>query len=288
LSLSVGLGALTPEEERFHFKMWAINKSPLIIGGILDDKFPKHTLDILSKKEIIAINQDPDGKPAHLVRRFTDEEWDVWRGDLSGGKQVLGIANWKNQSRDIEFDLRSIGIESANVRDPWTPKDIGRRHGTQSFDLNAHELKLWVLSNIEKIKNPPKSTGYHNAVNGTRTGSAIRTECRDCQYLSRVQYLGKGSTLTFSYVSTKTPGKKLMGIDFVNFDHDDNNIRRINVAVNGGSPKGWAVPLSGQSWKEYWRLNIEVDGFKSGENTIVFSGAGDGWAPDMVGFDIFE
>lgn len=271
--------------------MWAINKSPLIIGAILDDSFPKHSLETLSKKEIIAINQDPNGKPANLVRRYA-EEWDVWHGELSGGKQVLGIANWKAQNRNVQFDLRSMGIESADVRDPWTPQDMGRRSGLQTFDLNAHELKLWVLSNIEMTKTPPSSTGYHHAVDGTLTGSAKSDYCTgsDCKYGSRVRYLGRGSTATYSSVSAKTPGTKVMGIDFVNFDHSDNNIRKINIAINSASSKSWAVPLSGQSWNEYTRLNIEIDGFKDGANTVVFSGVGDddGWAPDVVGFDVYE
>jgi hypothetical protein len=57
--------------------MWAINKSPLIIGAALDPKrLSKASLDILSNKEIIAINQDSLAKQAQLVRRNTEDEWD--------------------------------------------------------------------------------------------------------------------------------------------------------------------------------------------------------------------
>ena len=272
--------------------MWAINKSPLIIGAILDGSFPKHSLETLSKTEIIAINQDPDGKPANLVRRFTEEEWDVWHGDLAGGKQVLGIANWWTQDRKVQFDLRSLSIESANVRDPWTQTNTGRRTGLQTFDLAGHELKLWVLSNIEYSKYAINPTGSYSAANASLTDKAIYGKCPDytvCNYVDRIRFLGKGSSATFSSVFTKTSGTKRMGIEFVNFDHSDNNIRRLEISVNGGKPKWWAMPLSGQSWNEKGRLNIEVEGFvDNGNNSIVFSGVGENWAPDIVGFDIFE
>jgi len=98
--------------------MWAINKSPLIIGAI-PDEMPQDSLETLKKKEIIAINQDSLGKAARLVQRYTEEQYDIWLGDLSGNKKVLGVANWKGEDRNINFDLRTIGIEAADVRDPW-------------------------------------------------------------------------------------------------------------------------------------------------------------------------
>jgi hypothetical protein len=56
--------------------MWAINKSPLIIGAALDpDRLDKVSLDILSNKEVIALNQDSLAKQAQLVRRNTEDEW---------------------------------------------------------------------------------------------------------------------------------------------------------------------------------------------------------------------
>jgi hypothetical protein len=55
--------------------MWAINKSPLIIGAALDpDRLDKVSLDILSNKEVIALNQDSLAKQAQLVRRNTEDE----------------------------------------------------------------------------------------------------------------------------------------------------------------------------------------------------------------------
>lgn len=58
--LEVGNGGLTPDEERTHFALWTILNSPLLLGNDLRNMSPQ-TLDILTNKEIIAINQDSLG-----------------------------------------------------------------------------------------------------------------------------------------------------------------------------------------------------------------------------------
>jgi hypothetical protein len=36
-------------------------------------------------------------------------------------------------------------------------------------------------------------------------------------------------------------------------------------------------------------MTVEVDNFEAGkDNTVVFEGFGKGWAPDLVGFEVFE
>jgi alpha-galactosidase len=74
----VGLGTLNYEEERFHFSLWAINKSPLVIGAPMNTSITTNgSLSILSNQEIIAINQDPLNEQAQLVRRYTEESYDI-------------------------------------------------------------------------------------------------------------------------------------------------------------------------------------------------------------------
>jgi hypothetical protein len=53
-----GNGGLNYEEAKSHFTAWALMKSPLLIGTNLS-AIDQPTLDILTNKEIIAINQDP-------------------------------------------------------------------------------------------------------------------------------------------------------------------------------------------------------------------------------------
>jgi alpha-galactosidase len=281
--------------------MWAINKSPLIIGAAVDpDKLNQHSLEILSNKEVIALNQDPLARQAQLVRRYTEEGYDIWLGELSGSRQVLGIANWKNDSQTVNIDLASLGIGSAQANDVWAAKDVGKVEGVQKVDLVGHELRLWIFSNIT-VAAPLKSTGYHSASNATLSGAAKLVSCSSGNCLptgSKIGSIASGSSATFTKVVASSPGKKILGVDFVNYDYAfetawqwGDNARNATISVNGCAAKRWAFPLSGGNWEESGRLTVEVDGFAEGaNNTVVFGGYGNAtsWAPDFVGFEILE
>lgn len=111
--LQVGNGGLMYEEEVSliiihsfvtlqiaHFSLWAALKSPLLISTDLT-RITQASLDILMNTEIIAINQDPLGKSAHLVYRGYNNGWlglgkkvkyDIWAGDLVNGEYVVSMA----------------------------------------------------------------------------------------------------------------------------------------------------------------------------------------------------
>ncbi|KAK9780819.1 putative Alpha-galactosidase [Seiridium cardinale] len=301
--LIVGLKALSLEEERFHFGLWAINKSPLGIGAAIDTSLtPQESLDILSNAEVIAINQDALGEPAKLVRRYTEEEYDLWAGNLSNSRIVVGISNWRNDSRCVTLDLVSVlGVASASARDVWAATDLGTLTGSQAFDLDGHELKLLVLSNIEFSTTVPQSSGYYTATSGTLSGQAAIVSCSSNTCLPTGQkvsdiYPGTSSSVTFSSVSASTSGVKLLGVDFINYDIAlatawdwGDNTRNATISVNGGEARRWAFPISGGDWSDTGRLLIEVDGFTEGAgNQVVFAAVGDNLAPDLVGFEVFE
>ncbi|KAL7625540.1 hypothetical protein AAE478_004760 [Parahypoxylon ruwenzoriense] len=299
--LIVGLNALSLQEEKFHFGMWAINKSPLNIGAPTDPKLtPTASLDVLRNEEAIAINQDPLGKQARLVRRYTEEEWDIWAGELSGSRMVLGIANWKNDSQVVEFDLSaSVNVSEAHARDVWAAQDIGAVSGLQKLELAGHEMRLLVLSDIVASTSPPTSTGqYYSAANATLSGGATEVSCggADCVPAgSKVGDIYPGASVTFDSVVASSGGKRVLGVDFINYELAldsawgwGSNTRNMTVAINGGRAKRWAFPISGGNWFESDKMLIEVDGFVAGENQIVFGASGNWPAPDLVGFEVFE
>ncbi|KAF3353704.1 Zinc finger CCCH domain-containing protein 59 [Verticillium dahliae VDG1] len=259
--LIIGLGALSYEEERFHFGFWSLMKSPLFIGGVMDRaEIPAESLKIMSNEEAIAINQDPLAKAAELVIRYTEEEWDIWAGELSGGRKALGIANWKNETQTVNVDLSLIGVASAKTRDIWAHAD-GAIAGTQEVKLAPHELRLLVLSDIEETA-APKEAYYYSIVNATLAGGARLVDCQPDEC---------------------APVQKKAG----NIGGDwESNSRNLTVSVNQADGKRWAFPLAGGDWFETGRLLIELDGFVAGdENEVVFTAPTQGrFAPDLVGF----
>ena len=281
--------------------MWAINKSPLKIGAPLAlDIVPVESIDILSNTEVIAINHDSLSKQARLIRRYTEEEWDLWAGELSGSRMVLGVANWKNEPQTVSVNLAALGVQEANARDVWAHEDLGRLSGG-TWDLKGHEMKLLVLSEISNPSSAPNGTGFHAAENAKLSGSVVVESCADVEGEclpagSRARHIARDSTVTFEGITSNGEGTKLLGVDFINYEIATDsawdwgsNTRNMTVAVNGGKAKRWAFPISGGDWLEADRMFIEVDGFLDGDtNTVSFAGFEDSYAPDLVGFEIFE
>ena len=60
------VGGLTHTEQRAHFAMWCMLAAPLVLGN--DPRYMKsETLEILTNKWLIEINQDPLAKQARKV-----------------------------------------------------------------------------------------------------------------------------------------------------------------------------------------------------------------------------
>lgn len=308
--LIVGLKALSLEEERFHFGMWAINKSPLIIGAPIDTSItPTESLELLNNSGVIALNQDSLGKQAQLVRRYTTEQYDVWAGELSGSRIVLGLANWYNDSQSVTVSLPAdLGIASATARDVWAAQDLGTINSTYETTLNGHELRLIILSDIvNATAGTQQSVGYYTAsTDATLSGAATVVSCASGTCLpagSKVGNIGEGDSaaaVTFSGVTASSAGTKLLGVDFINYDvalatswGSGDNTRNLTIAVNEPAGNGTriAFPISGGDWYDTGRLYVYVDGFVAGDgNEVVFTAYGDegSWAPDLVGMEVFE
>lgn len=312
--LTIGLGSrtkLTENEERFEMTMWAIEKSPLVIGAPMNKSLtPASSLAILGNEEVIAINQDKLAQQAKLIRRYTEEEYDIFAGALAGEKMVVAIPNWSNSSKSVDFDLAVIGVKTADARDVWAAKDLGKINGTTALSLAGHEAKLLVLSSIEKTHKLHTRSTYYAASHGTLANNATLIDCTSacvpyrwnnctnaCAPTKAKVALSVGASITFSNVAAgRKGGKKLVGVDYINYDvalqsawTNGTNTRNLTLSVNGGTPKRWAFPISGGDWYETGRLNVEVDGFKAGSgNTVQVAAPGIDPGADLVGIQVYQ
>ncbi|KAF4535471.1 Alpha-galactosidase precursor [Lasiodiplodia theobromae] len=302
--LVIGLNVLSLEEERFHFTMWAINKSPLTIGAPMSATLtPQASLDILGNEEALAINQDALGEQARLVRRYTEEEYDIWAGNLTDDRLVVAVANWRNASQTVALNLSSpaLGIAAAGaVRDVWGARDLGAADGSEelTLELAGHEAKLLVLSDITRTNTELVEAQYYPVTDAVvEGGTATITQCGsgadECLPVgSKAVNLYPGATVTFSNVSSGA----LLAIDYINYDvalqsawSTGSNTRNLTLSVNGGGPKRWALPISGGDWFETGRLEVEVEGLDQGDGNVVVVGApGPDPAPDLVGLAVLE
>jgi len=136
--LEVGNGGMTDTEYRSHFSLWAILAAPLIAGNDLRNMTPP-IHDILTNKEVIAINQDPLGRQGERVWKQGDLE--VWAKPMRDGSRAVVLFNRGGSEQTITVNWEDIsypGHLGAAVRDLWEHKDLGRFTGKFSAPVASH------------------------------------------------------------------------------------------------------------------------------------------------------
>ncbi|KAK9115471.1 hypothetical protein Sjap_014418 [Stephania japonica] len=144
--LEVGNGGMTTEEYRSHFSIWALAKAPLLIGCDIRS-MSNVTLELLSNKEVIAVNQDKLGVQGKKVKKEGDLE--VWAGGLSGGR--VGVVLWNRGGSNARISAlwSDIGLEPSavvDVRDLWAHSSKGSLKGHLSAMVDSHACKMFVVT----------------------------------------------------------------------------------------------------------------------------------------------
>jgi alpha-galactosidase len=138
--LEVGNGGMATNEYRAHFSLWAILAAPLIAGNDLRNMVPE-IKEILTNKEIIAINQDALGRQASRVWKEGDLE--IWAKPLKGGGRAAVLLNRGASEAEIAAPWTVLGYPehlSATVRDLWSRKDLGKFTGKFSAKVPSHDV----------------------------------------------------------------------------------------------------------------------------------------------------
>ncbi len=140
----VGAGA-SNIEYRTHFSMWSILSSPLLTGTDLRD-LDQYTLQTLTNKEVIALNQDALGIQA--ARVAVDGEMQVFAKPLSDGSWAVALLNRGSPTIDYAFDWRkALGLSwsKAKIRDLWQHQDKGVFEQAYQVEVIGHEAKVLRL-----------------------------------------------------------------------------------------------------------------------------------------------
>jgi alpha-galactosidase len=140
--LEVGNGGMTATEYRAHFSLWCILAAPLMAGNDLRQMTPEIT-EILTNREVIAVDQDPLGLQGRRVRREGDS--DVWAKQLADGGRAVALLNRAAAPAQISVSWADIGYPahlSAGVRDLWAKKDLGKHTGSFGATVPAHGVVM--------------------------------------------------------------------------------------------------------------------------------------------------
>lgn len=138
--LEVGNGGMNEDEYRTHFSLWAILAAPLIAGNDLTKMTP-YTVEILTNREVIAVDQDPLGKQGFRVAQ--EGPFEVWMKPMSDGSKVVGLFNRQRTVEQMTVNFSQIGVQGeANVRDLWLKKDLGTFRDSYSAYVPTHGVVL--------------------------------------------------------------------------------------------------------------------------------------------------
>ncbi|GGB76452.1 hypothetical protein GCM10007424_15570 [Flavobacterium suaedae] len=147
--LEVGNG-MTVAEDRSHFAMWCMVASPLIAGNDFRE-MTDETLEILTNKDMIAINQDKLGIQG--FRYSAEDGLEVWAKPLSNGDWAMTFLNRSESDKKINFDWSENAIKDElnnistsfdttvyNIKNIWEDKKAGTTKKNFKSKIAPHDV----------------------------------------------------------------------------------------------------------------------------------------------------
>jgi alpha-galactosidase len=144
--LEIGNGGMTEDEYKVHMTLWAMLAAPLLAGNDLRDMSPAIAA-ILTNPNVIAVDQDKEGKQGRRVNKSGDQE--IWARSLSGGEAAVALFN--RGAGGAQFTLRwsELGLESAptHVRDLWTHSELNPHDQQFVTTVPSHGVVFLRIAN---------------------------------------------------------------------------------------------------------------------------------------------
>ncbi|MEC3911694.1 glycoside hydrolase family 27 protein [Sphingobium sp. CR2-8] len=132
----------TPDEQKTLMTLWAIARSPLIMGGDLRH-LDAPTLALLTNRAVLAVNQvSHDNRP-----HFVADGMRLWSAKAEGSAdRYVALFNTGDKAREVGVKLRDLGISGpVAVHDLWAGKALGRAAERVTATLPPHGSALYRL-----------------------------------------------------------------------------------------------------------------------------------------------
>ncbi|MFF5187487.1 RICIN domain-containing protein [Streptomyces sp. NPDC000345] len=244
--LMAGMNGLTAAQNRLHMGLWAISGAPLLAGNNVAT-MSGTTRDILTNREVIAIDQDPRGLQGVKVAEDT-RNLQVYGKVLAGtGKRAVLLLNRTGSAANITVRWADLGLTSASaaVRNAWTGTDAGSHATGYSTGVPANDAVLLTVSGTEASGSTYEDTGT-------------------------------AATPSFSAVTTGAAGTKLVDITYAN---GGSTARKATLQVNGQYRQVVSFPPTGSATTS--RTVSVLAHLAKGTNTVRFAAVSGATAPDI-------
>jgi alpha-galactosidase len=151
-----GMAGLSEAQNRSFFSLWCIMAAPLMAGNDLR-KMTASTIQILTNREVIGIDQDPLGIQGHIVRR--DGKLEIWAGKrLFDGSQAVLVFNPGTTPDEEHVTWTDIGAQDSAalyVRNLWTHQTTGQERGGITVTVPPRDVALLRVSETKAFPLPP-------------------------------------------------------------------------------------------------------------------------------------
>ncbi|KAK6536838.1 hypothetical protein TWF281_001048 [Arthrobotrys megalospora] len=164
--LEVGNDNLDYEEQKLHFSIWAMVKSPLIMGHDIMHT-SEQTLRILTNRDIIGLSQ---GKWGVAYRSYKKEHSQLWVQDSTDGSGDMTVALINNGDKDNDFTIyfEDVFLDEWDRRkkkymltDLWRSVHLGTVKNKISVTVKRHGIFVGMLEFAEDPNEKPKIKKYH-------------------------------------------------------------------------------------------------------------------------------
>ncbi|KAF8515218.1 alpha-galactosidase [Gautieria morchelliformis] len=158
--LEVGNGGMNFDEYVTHFSMWALLKSPLILGNDITS-MSNETLEIITNDAIIAVNQDSGGSPANRIwkRAVSGGDLSLYQGSLVNSVFVIALLNTSPNPQTVDILMSDAFMDQGSVAagQPWNLFDLWQKDSTGKWgkplgtvqgkiagvQIGPHQTKVW-------------------------------------------------------------------------------------------------------------------------------------------------
>lgn len=135
------------DEQILMMTLWAIFRSPLMMGGHLPDN-DKWTLDLLTNEEVLRVLKDSKNAK-QLFRNGHFNTHIAWTADDTDGSKYLALFNIGNIESHMEVSLVQLEVEGTyKVRDLWLKEDLYETDRFINLKVNPHGARFIKLTKI--------------------------------------------------------------------------------------------------------------------------------------------
>jgi alpha-galactosidase len=151
-----GYTGCTDGQYRYHFALWCMMMSPLMIGCDIRN-MDEETRKLLLNPALIAINQDEDTRPPLFVNENTGhKEALLTFRHLSGGKVAFGFFNNYETEKTFMIPYYEIGLDPLcgfgfDVTDAFTGEHLGVKKEYVSVKVPAGDCRV-LTGTLVKVK----------------------------------------------------------------------------------------------------------------------------------------